>query len=140
MKLAALAVVSALGFGAAPDPSAETWDVVATLAAALAEPNDAAFMKPVSKSFEQHGLIQRYVTALVQTNEIVSSISPLMNKGDEKQRTLQVDWYMEIQPRSPGGLLSRRHETVKLALVKIGKRWMITALSPVEFFAPPPSS
>lgn len=137
MKIAALAF--ALQFAAAaapPDSAADVWDVVATMAAALAEPNDAGFMKPIAKSFGQHGVIERQVRALVQTNEVVSSVSPVANEGDDQQRTLEVDWYMEIQPKSPGQPLSRRKENVKLTLVKTGKRWMITQLSPVEFFAP----
>ena len=140
MKLAALALSLTLGttaFAAAPDPAAQVWDVVATLAAALAQPNDAAFMKPIAKSFEQHDLIGRQVLALVQTNNVVSSISPVVNEGDDKQRTLEVDWYMEIQPHAPGAELTQRRENIKLTLVKNGKRWMITSLTPVSFFAAP---
>jgi len=136
MKLAVLALATTLAFGAAPDPAAEAWDVVATLAAALAEPNDAAFMKPVAKSFEQHDLLGRQVAALIQANEIVSSVSPVSNEGDDKQRTLEVDWYMEVQPRSPGGNLTQRRESLKLTLVKTGKRWMITSLTPLSLFSP----
>ena len=141
MRLAALALLSAsMAFGAAPDAPADAWDVVATMAAALAEPNDAAFMKPISKSFEQHDLMERQVRALIQTNAIVSSISPIANEGDDKRRTLEVDWYLEIQPQSTGASLTQRRESVKLTLVKTGKRWMITSLSPVAFFAPVPSN
>ncbi len=138
MRFAALALITQLAFSAAPlDSSAEVWDVVATMAAALAEPNDAAFMQPISKSFPQHGLVQRQVTALVQANDVVSSISLVSNEGDDQRRTIEVDWYLEIQPRAPGGSLNRRRENVKLSLTKTGKRWMITSLSPVEFFAIP---
>ena len=140
MRMAALALAAQLAFGATPDAPAEAWDVVATMAAALAEPNDAAFMKPISKSFEQHGLVERQVRALVRTNDIVSSISVVANEGDDKQRTLEVDWYLEIQPRSLGQSLTQRRENIKLTMVKTGKRWMITSLSPVDFFAPPPSN
>lgn len=136
MRFAAVALITHLAFGAPPpDDAADVWDVVATMAAALAEPNDAAFMQPISKSFPQHGLIERQVRALVQTNDVVSSISSVSNEGDDRRRTIEVDWYMEIQPRAPGGSLSRRRENVKLILTKTGKHWMITSLSPVEFFA-----
>ena len=141
MRLASIfALVAGLAVWAAADPAAETWDVVATMAAALAEPNDAAFMKPISKSLEQHDLIHRQVRALVQTNNVVSSVSPLSNEGDEKQRTVEVDWYLEIQPQTAGAAVAQRRESVKLTLVKTGKRWMITALTPIAFFAAPPSN
>ena len=127
------AVRFAFAFGDVP---ADAWDVVATMAAALAEPNDAAFMKPIAKSFDQHDRVQRQVRALVQTNNVVSSISPVSNEGDDKQRTLEVDWYLEIQPQAAGAAVTQRRETIKLTLVKTGKRWMITTLEPVAFFAP----
>ena len=140
MRFAALMLTAQLTFAGAAEPSADAWDVVATLAAALAEPNDAGFMKPIAKSFDQHDRIERLVRALIQTNDVVSSISPIMNEGDDKQRTLEVDWYMEIQPQTAGGTQTRRHESIKLTLTKTGKRWMITALAPIEFFAPPPTN
>ena len=132
--LAVLAVAVSLAFAA--EPVAETWDVVATMAAALAEPNDAAFMKPISKSYPDHDLMERQVRALVQINNVTSSVSPLSNEGDDKQRTVEVDWYLEIQPQSAGVAVTQRRESVKLTLVKTGKRWMITDLTPVAFFAP----
>ena len=135
MRLAAVLVIG-ISLASAATPEAEVWDVVATMAAALAEPNDAAFMKPISKSFEQHGLIERQVRALVQSSEVVSSISPVANEGDDKRRTLEVDWYLEIQPRAAGQALTQRRENIKMTLVKTGKRWMITSLEPIAFFAP----
>lgn len=137
MKFAALMLTVQLTFAATAEPSADAWDVVATLAAALAEPNYAGFMKPIAKSCDQHDRIERLVRALIQTNDVVSSISPIMNEGDDKQRMLEVDWYMEIQPQTAGGNQTRRHEYIKATLTKTGKRWMITALIPIEFFAPP---
>ena len=134
MKFAAVVLLAPLVFA---DSSVDAWDVVATMAAALAEPNDAAFMKPISKSFEQHDLVGRQVRALLQTNEVVSSVSPLVNEGDDKQRMLEVDWYIEIQPRAPGAPVTQRREPIKLTMAKTGKRWMITSFAPIEFFSPP---
>jgi hypothetical protein len=134
--IAALALASAPAARAA-DAEADSWDVIATMAAALAEPNEYAFMKPIAKSLEEHDLIERQVRVLVNTNNVTSSISPLANEGDDKKRTLEVDWYMEIQPHSPGQSLIQRRESIKLVMVKTGKRWMVTALSPVAFFTAP---
>lgn len=134
-KLAAVAAL-AMQFAFA-DSAAETWDVVATMAAALAEPNDAGFMKPIAKSFDQHDKVERQVRALVLANSITSSVSTLANEGDDKQRTLEVDWYLEIQPQSAGASALQRRESVKLTLIKTGKRWMVTSLEPIAFFAPP---
>lgn len=134
MKLAGLVLIAA-PFAFA-DSAAEAWDVIATMAAALAEPNDAGFMKPIAKSFAQHDLVERNVRALVQTCDVVSSISALANEGDDKQRTMEVDWYLEIQPRSAGAAVVQRREAVRLTLTKTGKRWMVTALEPVGFFTP----
>ena len=140
MRLAVFAIAAQLVFAATPDPAAEAWDVVATMAAALAEPNDAGFMKPISKAFEQHDQIARQVRALIETNNVVSSISAVVNEGDDKRRTLEVDWYLEIQPQSAGASLTQRRENVKLTMTRTGRRWMITALAPIAFFAAPPSN
>jgi hypothetical protein len=140
MRLAGIIVASALVFGRgapAPNAEADSWDVVATMAAALAEPNEYGFMKPISKSVEAHDTIERQVRALVQTNDIVSTISPVTNEGDEKKRTLEVDWYMEIKPHAPGQSLVQRRETIKMVMEKTGKRWIITSIAPVSFFGPP---
>jgi hypothetical protein len=134
--IAAVALASA-PIARAADAEADSWDVIATMAAALAEPNEYAFMKPIAKSLEEHDLIERQVRVLVNTNNVTSSISPLANEGDDKTRTLEVDWYMEIQSHSPGQSLIQRRENVKLVMMKTGKRWMITALSPVAFFTAP---
>ena len=132
-------MLACMAYGAPSDPAADVWDVVATMAAALAEPNDAAFMRPIAKSVEHYELLERQVRSLSQTNGVVSSITAVLNDGDDKQRTLEVDWYMELQPKSPGQTFSRRRETVRMTFAKSGKRWMITSLTPVAFFAPPPS-
>jgi hypothetical protein len=130
-------VAATLARGADRDPAADVWDVVATMAAALAEPNEYAFMKPVSKSFEQYEMLERQVRTLVQTNDVVSAISPVTNEGDDKERQLEVDWYVEIKPQASKQTMTQRHLNVKLTLVKNGKHWMITTLSPISFFAPP---
>ena len=138
MKMAcALLIAASLAHGAERDPAADAWDVVATMAAALAEPNEYAFMKPVSKSLEEYGMLERQVRTLVQTNDIVSAISPVTNEGDDKERRLEVDWYVEIKPQASNQTMTQRHQNVKLTLVKNGKRWMITSLTPITFFAPP---
>ncbi|HEY3739140.1 MAG TPA: hypothetical protein VGL53_04810 [Bryobacteraceae bacterium] len=135
---AILAILSlAAASAAAPNPEADAWDVVATMAAALAEPNEYAFMKPIAKSVAEHGYLELQVRALVHTNDVVSSISPVTNEGDDKQRTLEVDWYMQIHPQAPGRSLIERRENIKLTMVKAGKHWMITAISPATFFAAP---
>jgi hypothetical protein len=140
MRLAIVIFAAAvLGFGGVPaaDAEAGAWDVVATMAAALAEPNEYGFMKPISKSVETHDLIERQVRALVQTNDIVSTISPVTNEGDDKKRTVEVDWYMEIKPHAPGQSLVQRRETIRMVMEKPGKRWMITSIAPISFFSPP---
>lgn len=141
--IAGLALLLAAGFApagaASSDPGAEAWDVVATMAAALSAPDDMAFMKPVSKQAPGHAKLESMVRSLAQAHDVVSSISPISNEGDEKSRKLVVDWYLEIQPQVSGALITRRREQIELQLVRTaaGKRWTVTSLSPVEFFAPP---
>jgi hypothetical protein len=39
------------------------------------------------------------------------------------ERTLEVQWDMQIHPHSPGVSLIERHETVKMTMVKTGANW-----------------
>ena len=136
MKFAAAAALI-LSLTGTADPADDVWDVVANMAASLAEPNPDAFMKPIAKSFDQYDHLAREVRALAQANQVVSSISLVSNSGDDKQRSLEVDWYMQIHTQGEGSKTILRRENIKLTLIRTGRRWQVASVSPVEFFAHP---
>jgi hypothetical protein len=68
--------------------------------------------------------------AVLATSEVESTIEFISDEGDDKRRELQLDWVLRVN----GGL--PRHELVRIRMEKQGKKWKITGLRPVEFFAP----
>ena len=133
MKLVAF-VLGALLMNAA-EPEEEVWRVVSDMAASLSEPNPVAFMKAVSKTFPRYEYLEREVRGLCQANEVTSSITPFSNTGDGEKRILELDWYLEIHSQGDSSKATQRRQTITVQLVKIGKRWQITSITPVEFFA-----
>ncbi|MBZ5727109.1 MAG: hypothetical protein LAP87_19190 [Acidobacteriia bacterium] len=120
-----------------PDSEQEVSDLFASLAAALSEGNAGAFLEgfdPAMAGFEK---LRDDVTGLVREAELQSSIEFLANDGDDRARTVSVDWILRIDQRQDAGGGTRRRQTVKCRVAKQGKRWRIEALDPREFFAPP---
>jgi hypothetical protein len=68
--------------------------------------------------------------AVLATSEVESTIEFITDEGDDKRRELQLDWVLRVN----GGL--PRHELVRIRMEKQGKKWKITGMQPVEFFAP----
>ena len=74
--------------------------------------------------------------AISRQAEVQSSIEVVENEGDDRRRSLELDWILRIrreQEATPG----RRQQRVKCRVEKSGKKWRIIALEPLEFFAPP---
>jgi hypothetical protein len=119
------------------DASAEVRDLLRDAAGAMAEGNARRFLSFVDPSLPGYARLGRDVTALIEQYEVTSAIEPLSDEGDEQSRTLQLDWYLQIRTRDLTGVLERRRQAIKCRVEKRGKKWRITALEPLEFFAPP---
>ncbi len=129
----------ARGYAASPRPDSEqeVRDLFASLAAALSEGNASEFLDgfdPAMPGFEK---LRAAVTGLVREAEVQSSIEFLANDGDDRTRTVALDWMLRIDQRQDAGGGTRRRQTVKCRVGKQGRRWRIVALDPLEFFAPP---
>ena len=130
-----IAAIAAATVGA--DASSETFDVIASMAAGLAEDNAAAFMKPVDDAMPGREALAANVRALLLQSEVVSGIDRVRDDGSEASRTLVLDWGLQLKRRGPDLRIERKRETVTVTLKKDGKRWKVTSIVPLEFFAPP---
>lgn len=108
-------------------------DIVSKMAADLSSDNPSSFLSAISKSMAGYEELAQDIRAICGDYEIASSIEVL----DEKESTIEVDWYLELRPRSGVGPLIRRRERVKLAFGESGKRRVVTSLQPSSLFAPP---
>jgi hypothetical protein len=118
----------------APDVAAR--ETVAVLAGAMAENNAEKFLAYLSPELKT--AMEANVRALLLRHEITSSISPLSNEGDDKKRTLDLDWYVEIRARENEMAIERRRKTIRCVVEKNAKRrWVVTEITPADLFAPP---
>jgi hypothetical protein len=119
------------------DASSEARDLLRDAAGAMAEGNAHRFLGYVDPGLPGYARLSRDVAALIEQYEVTSAIEPVGEEGDERSRTLELDWYLQIRTRDLTGVLERRRQTVRCRVAKNGKRWRITELDPLEFFAPP---
>jgi hypothetical protein len=131
-------------------PAADAWDVVAAMAAALAEDNASGFLNRIDDKMPGFGELSRNVTGMLLQANVQSSISPLANDGNDTARQLQLDWELRMKPKAltdPLGTdfntqrgsepLVEREEAVTVEFRRDGKKWKAIRLEPIAFFAPP---
>ncbi len=80
---------------------------------------------------------QNNVTALVEQNEVLTSIDLLDQQIGETEARVELDWLLQIRSRQRTGPVTRRDEKVTCRLARRKKKWKIVELKPLSLFAPP---
>jgi hypothetical protein len=119
------------------DARQDTFDLFTAMAAALSEGNGLAFMEHVDHSTPDYEKLQKNIVALAAQNEVMSSIDVLKQEGDDREQTVELDWFLQIRSREQTGPLERRRQIVKCRLQRVKKKWKVMAIDPVGFFTPP---
>lgn len=115
-----------------PPPEMEVFRAAAE---ALTNLDADAFLDQFDRQMPQYDKLRDEIQELFGTaQEIGSTIDVITDEGvpreDEGQkRMLELDWLLKIDNDEP------RRQIVKCHVEKQGKKWRITALEPVEFFA-----
>ena len=104
-------------------------ETVARMAAALAEDNPEAFMKPIDPKMPGYEELKANIKAILQQAEVTSSISPLSED--------EFDWYLELKRRGNDLQIERRRQIIRVKMEPDGKKWKVVGLEPQSFFAPP---
>jgi hypothetical protein len=112
-------------------------DRFAAMAAALADNNAAGFMAGVAKSMPDYDRLQAQVESLVGLAMVASDIDPQRDTGDDRQRSVDLDWFLSLRSKQPDGPTVQRRQLIHVDLRKEGKHWKIVAIAPLDFFAPP---
>jgi hypothetical protein len=100
---------------------------------ARADNNTFKFMSVFDRSMRNFQQLRQNVLSLEQSGDIESTIDLISNTGDDRARTLQVDWTIQMTSPMTGIAAFQRHETVTCRVEKRGKNWRITSLEPVSF-------
>jgi hypothetical protein len=122
--------------GARADTHADVVDLLASMTAALSDNNAPGFLKAFDKAMPGYDRLREAIPALLEQGDIVSSVQPLRDDGDETKRSLDLDWYMEIRNPDETAPVIRRREVIRCRVEKRGKHWRITSLDPLSFFEP----
>jgi hypothetical protein len=119
------------------DEAREIWDVLTRVAAALSEGNLTQFLEAFDRSMAGYQTLEANVAALLGQYEVQSSIELLREEAGGAARTVDLDWFLQLEEQRDAGAVTRRRERVRCRLEKRGKKWKITAIEPLAFFALP---
>jgi hypothetical protein len=120
----------------AADPAQEVWEVVTTMAAALARSDPGEFLSVCDSGMQPYATLRANVIALIAQADADSGIDPVRNTGDDRARDVEADWQLHLVDRTSLQRVTTRRENVKLRLEKRGRQWKVVAIEPVGFFAP----
>lgn len=134
----------------APPQVEEAWNAVVTAALGLTESatpvstniadipaaNARKFMEAFDPAMPGYAQLRDNVLALEQGADVESGVDLVKNEGDDRVRTIAVDWSMNLVSHETNVTAVQRRQTVTCQLEKQGKKWRITSLEPREFFAP----
>jgi hypothetical protein len=119
------------------DDEQQVWDLFTNMAAALSAGNAEEFLDAFNHAMPGYESLEADVNALLLQNEVRSSIELISNEGDSTARVVELDWSMQIVDMQDAGSVTQRRDRVRFQLVKQSKKWRITSLGPLSFFAPP---
>lgn len=119
------------------DDAQQIWDLFTQLAAALSEGNADTFLRPFDRTMPGYEGLRTEIAALLAQSQVKSSIELLSEEGDDQARAVELDWFLEIVGQQDSPTVTRRRERIQCRVVKLRKKWRITALGPISFFAPP---
>ncbi len=119
------------------DDSSDVWELLTQVAEALSEGNLDEFFAAFDRAMPDYQMLMANVSGLVREYEAGSTIEPLSEEGDGHTRMLELDWFLELVEQQDNTNITRRRDRVRVRVVKTGKKWKITSLQPITFFAPP---
>ena len=128
---------AAAALPARADSASEVWDVIASMAAALAEDNAAGFLKPINLSTPGYDVLAQDVAGMLLQAEVESGILAMRNDGDDWSRTVEVDWYLRLRRKGNDLRTMNRRQKVTMRFTRDRKRWQVVHLDPISLFAPP---
>jgi hypothetical protein len=118
------------------DEAQDVWSVLTDAASALSEGSAMRFLALFDRSMPDYRMLEANITALVNQDRVQSSIELLSDEGDSTTRMVELDWFLQVVEQQDTAGLIRRRERVRCRLAKRGKKWLITSIEPLAFFAP----
>jgi hypothetical protein len=105
-------------------------------AGGIPQANARKFMQAVDPAMPGYAQLRDNVLALEQGSAIESGVDVVSNQGDDRVRTIAVDWTLNLISRETDVTTVQRRQTVTCRIEKQGNKWRITSIDPLSFFAP----
>ena len=127
-------IASLLAFAEVP---ADVWRVFADAAEALANDDASGFLDQFDRNMPGYSALRTNVEALLNANQVISTVVAISDEGDNHTRSLELDWLLALNEKhNPDVRRETRRSVVKVRVERQGKRWKIVALEPVDSFRP----
>jgi hypothetical protein len=119
------------------DSENDARNLIASIAGALSAGKVALFLDAFDNSMPGYNRLRESVVGLTSQADVGCNIQITSNDGDDRERSLTLDWILTYERKqdSPGD--TRREKIVKCRLKKEGKKWRIVAFEPLDLFASP---
>ncbi len=114
----------------------DTTDLIGRLTSDLSQGKATAFLAHFDQKMPDYARFEAFIYAITVQDYASSSVQVIKDEGDASVRNVELDWILEVTDRESAALTEVRHEMVKCRLEHRGKRWIVTSISPVSFFAP----
>jgi hypothetical protein len=127
--------LDASGFFSPPDVSG-AWDLLQSAARALSQPSTpvVGFLAAFDSKLPGYEALRNGADALAAQGEVDSTIGLTTDQGTDTTRTLEVEWTLEVVNADTGIRILQRESDLTCKVERRGKRWVITSLTPLEFF------
>jgi hypothetical protein len=119
------------------DASSDVWELFVKMAAALAEDNAPGFLNAIDPEMAGFEQLKTNVEGMIQQAEIRSIVEKVSDSGDDRAKSVQLDWFLQLKRRGSGERTEERQQIVKCDVALRGKRWRVVRIDPIQFFAPP---
>jgi hypothetical protein len=121
---------------AADTPTQQVEELFTDLATNLASGDSVQFLSKFDKRMADYEKLRENITALTKQAEVTSYVDFASNEGDAQKREVELSWKMRIRRGQDATSEPAREQTLHCTVEKQGRSWKITALAPIDFFAP----
>ncbi len=116
------------------NPQDEIRAILASMATDLSAGNISGFMTAFAKDFPARDELRQQLQGMISSHDINSSVEIQTSSGVEDKQSAKVDWYLALRSRTDNAIALQRREVLSMEFTRRNKRWLITALTPSEFF------
>jgi hypothetical protein len=97
------------------------------------------FLSFFDPAFAAKAHLEQAVRGAMASGELQPSLDLVTNEGDDRVRTVGIDWAMDLVETNGNGsgvVKVRKNDRITFRVARIGKKWRIESFEPADFFQP----